>query len=525
MLPTIAMAARQCEISAAERALLLGKERPIVLLRRRQESTIARQVAPGQLTLGVMLPYTPLHELLLEPEPGFPIALIMTSGNRSEEPIAYTQEGARHQLRDIADAYLLHNRPIETRCDDSVTRVFRKSTYSLRRSRGFAPYPVQLAAPMPPVLAVGGELKNTFCLTRDHYAFVSHHIGNLQNYETLRAFEGAVAHYQSLFRTRPEVLAYDLHPDYLASRYALERAQNEGLPAVGVQHHHAHIAACMAESDYHGEEPVIGLAFDGTGYGPDGAIWGGEVLVANYTTYRRAFHLRYVPLPGGEAAVRAPWRTALAWLRQAGIEWSSDLPPVEFTSEQARSIVDRQLRLGLNTPATSSMGRLFDAVSSLMGIRQVVSYEAQAAMEMESQLSLAEKGAYTFALAGEEIDPRPVMAAIVDDMREGLGAPIISARFHNGLAQLVLEVCREIRARDALSTVALSGGVWQNMALLHGVLPLLEGDGFTVLIHQSVPTNDGGLSLGQAVVAGQTMAAVESGSDLVPAGRPLQVRE
>ncbi len=341
----------------------------------------------------------------------------------------------------------------------------------------------------------------------------------------MRAFEGAIEHYQSLFRTRPEVLAYDLHPDYLASRYALDRARADGLPAVGVQHHHAHIAACMAERGHMGEEPVIGLAFDGTGYGPDGAIWGGEVLLADFAGYRRAFHLHYVPLPGGEAAVREPWRMALVWLREAGVEWSPDLPPVAFSSRQARSIVDRQIRLGLNAPATSSMGRLFDAASSLMGIRHEVTYEAQAAMEMESRLSASENGAYPFELAGDEIDPRPAILAIAEDLSEGIRPGTMSARFHNGLAELVLQVCRTIRASEGLSTVAMSGGVWQNMALLQRAVPALESDGFTVLLHQSVPANDGGLSLGQAAVAGCAVTVGASGRGRVSATGVMEVRE
>lgn len=513
MVHSLEAAEEFCKLTKSEQKLLLSRERPIVLLQRILGSRLASEVAPGQHSLGMMLPYTPLHELLLEPEPGFPTALIMTSGNRSEEPIAHTVEGAREQLADIADAFLLHNRPIESRCDDSVIRTFRETIYPLRRARGYAPYPVALHSSVPSVLGVGGELKNTFCLTRDRSAFVSHHIGDLQNFETLQSFESAIEHYEELFRSEPEVLAYDLHPDYLATRYALERAQLEGLPTIGVQHHHAHIASCLAENGVPGTEPVIGLSFDGTGYGPDGAIWGGEVLVASLSGYRRVYHLPYVPLPGGEAAVKEPWRMALVWLREAGVDWSTDLPPVAFASQQARSIVERQLQIGLNAPPTSSMGRLFDAVSSLIGIRHRVTYEAQAAMEMETLVSEAVPDAYPFEMADGELDPRPAIRGIVEDLERGVSSSILATRFHNGLADLALQVCLAIRGEEKLTTVALSGGVWQNMALLRRTVTRLEEAGFDVLHHRQVPTNDGGLSLGQAAVAGHLMQIDPSATD------------
>ncbi len=491
---------QHCLIDAGSRELLESRERPIVILPRREGSTIAVDAAPGQGTLGMMLPYTPLHALLLEPGDDMPQVLVMTSGNLSEEPIATRNDQARVSLANLADAFLMHDREIRTRCDDSVYRSFRGVSYPARRARGFAPFPVHLPCETFPILAVGGELKNTFCCTRGEYAFVSQHIGDMENYETLQSFEEATTHFEDLFRIRPQAIAYDMHPDYMATRYALKRAQTEGLPAVGVQHHHGHIAACMAEHRLSGERSVIGVAFDGTGYGEDGAIWGGEFLLADYQGYRRLYHLAYVPLVGGEAAVRQPWRVALAWLRQSDQAWDDDLPPVGVATEEARETVLRQITLGLNSPMTSSMGRLFDAVSSLAGVRQSVNYEAQAAIELEACIDPDERGKYPVDVGDHTIDPTPMIDAIVADIRHGVSKEAISARFHNTMAEMVLDVCLRIRKDYRLSEVALSGGVWQNMAMLEHTVRLLEGSGFTVYIHRQVPTNDGGLALGQAVV-------------------------
>jgi hydrogenase maturation protein HypF len=449
----------------------------------------------------VMLPYTPLHELLLEPEEGYPTALVMTSGNLSEEPIATGNDEARQRLSDLADGFLLHNRPIRTRCDDSVVRNFDDGLYPLRRARGYAPYPVHLAWEGPSILAAGGELKNTFCLTRGRYAFLSHHIGDLENFETLGAYEDGIEHYKRLFRLEPELVAYDLHPDYMATRFAKSYAEGTGLPLIGVQHHHAHIAACMAE---HGLEPgsrSIGLSFDGTGYGEDGAIWGGELLYCGYEHFQRLSHLAYVPLPGGDQAARQPWRVALAWLRQAGLEWSEDLAPVGAASAAELGVIERMLETGLNSPMTSSMGRLFDAVSALCGIRQQVNYEAQAAIELEARLDPDQRGEYPFEMSEDQFDAGPAIRGIVEDLRAGISIASISARFHNGLVRTALELCRSARDRTNCEIVALSGGVWQNMALLTRTVDLLRADGFEVLIHRRVPANDGGLALGQAAVA------------------------
>lgn len=493
---------RQAQVGPSERNLLESIQRPVVLLQRKPGSTVAAVVAPGLNTLGFMLPYTPLHFLLLEPEPGFPEVLVMTSGNLSEEPIAYQDEDACTRLQTLADGFLLHNRPIHMRVDDSVAEIVDgDQPYLIRRARGYAPDPVQLSYDLPPVLAAGAELKNTFCLTRGKYAFLSQHIGDLENYETLQSFEEGVRHYQNLFRVQPELIACDLHPDYLASRAAAQRAEQENLPLVKVQHHHAHLAACLADNHYTKSDPVIGLILDGTGLGTDGAVWGGEVLVGGLEGYRRAYHLKYVPLPGGDLAVRKPARMALSHLWAAGLPWEEELPPVEALCFEERTALRVQLENKLNTPPTSSMGRLFDAASALISVRQVVNYEGQAAIELEALADPDENGSYPFDIQDGILDPAPLWEAMLADWRAGESAGTISARFHNAIADALLTICREIRSNAGTSTVALSGGVWQNRLLLHKTLERLRADRFTVLYHHRVPANDGGLALGQALIA------------------------
>jgi hydrogenase maturation protein HypF len=501
-----------CYVNEQERALLTSRERPIVLLRERQDSPISALVAPGITDLGVMLPYTPLHYLLLAP--GLPcVALVMTSGNYCEEPIATDNDEALERLSGLADAFLLHDREIHARCDDSVTRVFSRGGVELplRRSRGYAPYPVHLPFEAHQILAVGGELKNTFCLTKERYAFLSQHIGDMENYETLCSLEAMVEQLKRTFRVAPEIIAYDTHPAYLSTQYALRRAREEKL--VPVQHHHAHVAACMAENGLDGSRPVIGVAFDGTGYGTDGAIWGGEFLVADYAACRRAAHLAYVPLPGGDTAIRKPYRTALAHLRAAGVAWDETLAPVRAATPTELSVIARQIENGLNAASTSSMGRLFDAVAAIAGVRQVVTYEAQAAIELEMlvrEVDAAEEVAYDWEFeAGAddfeggalEIDAAPVIRAIVADVHAGTPVSVIAARFHNSVAAMVTQVCQALRDGEGLNEVVLSGGVWQNVTLLAKTLDLLWASGFTVYTHQVVPPNDGGLALGQAAVA------------------------
>ena len=514
MMPDIETIEQHCFVSDSERELLLSTARPIVLLKRKPESNIVEEVSPKQNWLGVMLPYTPLHYLLFNEHSLF-TALVMTSGNLSEEPIATNNDDARQRLSKLADAFLMHNRDIHIRCDDSVVRVFEErllimdsespSIYPIRRSRGYSPFPVKLPSEVPPLLAVGSELKNTFCITNKNYAFLSHHIGDMENYETLKSFEQGVEHFEKLFRVKPEAIAYDLHPNYLATRYALERAERDGIPTVAVQHHHAHIAACMAEHGLNGSHPVIGLSFDGTGYGEDGAIWGGEILVAEYKSYQRAYHLEYFPLPGGDAAIKRPARTALALLWSLGLEWDERLDSVaEFRAED-QIVLRTQLERKINTPMTSSMGRLFDAAAALAGVRQKVNYEGQAAIEFEALADSAEAGKYSFGLNQDQIQVRGVVEALIKDVMAGVHVSKISARFHNGLAECVREICLNIRSKTGIDEVALSGGVWQNITLLGRTLSLLKSSGFRVYIHREVPTNDGGLSLGQAVIAATRM--------------------
>ncbi|MEA2008938.1 MAG: carbamoyltransferase HypF [Chloroflexota bacterium] len=553
MMPNIETVKHYCHLNAQERDTLTSRERPIVLLAKRADSTISSQIAPGQNTLGVMLPYTPLHYLLFAqgeryPAPDLPYsALVMTSGNWSGEPIVTQNEDAREHLIHIADAFLFHNREIHVHCDDSVTRVANAHPYPLRRSRGYAPSPVLLSAAAPSLLATGAELKNTFCLTKDRYAFLGQHIGNLENYETLRTFERSITHFERLFRAKPEAIACDLHPNYLASNYARERAQRENLPLFEIQHHHAHIAACLAENNYPAEEPVIGVAFDGTGYGDDGAIWGGEFLIADYGGYHRAYHLDYVPLPGGDKAVREPWRVALATLHVLGLDWNPNLVPVLYAQRLGvdnpdyppLKILRRQLEEEINTPPTSSAGRLFDAVSALLGVCEKISYEAQAAIELEALADTDEEGLYPFGISSQKTGARPprfelqkprrsqaikdiransfgsknsdiigiapAIQAILSDLERGVPVPLISARFHNGLAKMVRDVCRKLRTEHNINTVALSGGVWQNTTLLERAISLLQEDDFNIYTHHKVPANDGGLALGQAVIAQQKL--------------------
>ena len=543
MMPDIETIARHCFVSDSERELLLSSARPIVLVKRKPESNIVPEVAPQQDWVGAMLPYTPLHYLLLDQgqhlhlrqmqmwtaddAKSFAVnrplsVLVMTSGNLSEEPIATGNEEARERLSSLADAFLMHNRDIHIRCDDSVVRVFDhgpssadreprssahrpQSTYPIRRSRGYSPFPVKLPMDAPQLLAAGSELKNTFCITNKNYAFLSHHIGDMENYETLRSFERGVEHFEKLFRVKPEAIAHDLHPNYLATRYALERAERESIPSIGVQHHHAHVAACMAEHGWDGTRPVIGVAFDGTGYGEDGAIWGSEILVADYRFYRRRFHLEYFPLPGGDAAVKKPARTALALLWSLGLDWNEELGPVaEFSSEE-QAVLQAQLEKKINTPVTSSMGRLFDAVAALAGVRQTVNYEGQAAIEFEALADPAAGEKYPFGLDQDQIRVRTAVETLLKDVMAGVHLSQISARFHNGLAACVVEMCSRIRSETGIDEVALSGGVWQNITLLGRTLSLLREDGFRVYIHREVPANDGGLSLGQAVIAAARM--------------------
>jgi hydrogenase maturation protein HypF len=494
-----------CEVGDAERALLRSPRRPIVLLRKRRPTPVAEDVAPGNPCLGVMLPYTPLHHLLMDAV-GTP--LVMTSGNRSDEPIAYRDDEARDKLAGLPDVFLVHNRPIHVRCEDSVTRLVAGQELPVRRSRGYAPQPIALPFACPrPILAVGGQLKGAFALGRGRQAFLSHHLGDLDDFEAQRAFVRDIALYEELFAIRPEAIACDLHPDYVSTRYAQERAAREGVPLCTVQHHHAHLASCMAENGL--SEPVIGVSFDGTGYGTDGAIWGGEFLVGDVRTWRRAAHLRYVGLPGGDRAIREPWRMALAHLTDAGAELpalTSPLSPVEVAT------VRRMLERGLNTPPTSSAGRLFDAVAALAGVRHRVSYEGQAAVELEARATDPYPDiAYPFSLdtSGSSIviDTRPLIGAVAADVVNGVAAARVARRFHTTMVEVIATVCGRLRQETGIGTVVLSGGVFANALLTAEAVRRLEEMGFRALRHRLVPPNDGGLCLGQLAVAAALLGA------------------
>lgn len=490
-------------LSAEEEKLLRSTQAPIVVLNLTERGrNLAKNVAPDQNTLGFMLPYTPLHYLLLEKATDYPEVLVMTSGNLSEEPIVTENEEALEKLGEIADAFLLHDRPIETRIDDSVVMLVKNQPYFIRRARGYAPSPIRLPFLTVPALAAGTHLKNTFALSRDRYAFISHHIGDLENQETLAAYTKAIDHYQEIFRIQPQLIAADLHPDYLATRYAQERASKEQLPMIQVQHHHAHISSCLAENGWKTDEPVIGLAFDGTGYGTDGAIWGGEVLVANYSGFDRRFQLEYAPLPGGDVSIRKPARLAVAYLHQFGLlEQAEDLAPYRFLDEVERQVLIHQVDSGFNTPLTSSMGRLFDAVAALIGLYQEINYEAQNAIRLEAIADPYESAAYEFPTQGRLILLKPLFEQILTDLHANLPQSTISAKFHNAVIHLALETSEQLRAETGINHVAISGGVWQNKRLINNFIPALEKAGFIPLWHHQVPTNDGGVALGQLLTA------------------------
>jgi hydrogenase maturation protein HypF len=488
-----------CEVTEEEEKLLQGVERPVVILRRKKISAVARAVAPYQDTLGTMLPYSPLHHLLLN---GPLKTLVMTSGNVSDEPISYNNEEAFHRLSKIADYFLFHNREIHMRCDDSVTRIFEGRPYILRRSRGYVPFPIKLSFPLSTILACGGELKNTFCLTRGNYAFMSHHIGDLENLETLTSFEEGIEHFKKLFYIEPEALAYDLHPDYLSTQYALSIPN---IPKIGVQHHHAHIVSAMVENGMEGD--VIGVALDGTGFGLDGTLWGGEFVKANLRDFDRLAHLKRVPMPGGSMAIKEPWRMAMVYLLEAFGKEASRLKIdlMKRINFQKWDILEKAIEKKVNAPLTSSMGRLFDAVSSLLSIRDEVHYEGQAAIELEKIADDGVKEAYLFCLREDEkpmaIDPTEMIRGIVHDLIEGAPTSKISGKFHQTISRIIVETCETIRSKEKLNRVVLSGGVFQNILLLSLVTEGLKRSGFAVYTHHLVPTNDGGISLGQAVVA------------------------
>jgi hydrogenase maturation protein HypF len=504
MVPDLPTARAIADVDEPSARLLSGPQRPIVLVPRRRDAPIADAVAPRNPDFGVMLAYAPLHALLfgLPGDDAGPPVLVMTSGNLGGEPICFTDDDALERLCHLADGWLMHDRAILVPCDDSVVRVVDGLELPIRRSRGYAPLPIALPVSVPPTMAVGADLKNTMAVADGRYAWLSQHIGDMDDLATLSAFDAAQRHLRELTAVEPELLVADVHPLYRSTAWAHRNAA--GRPVRTVQHHHAHIAAVMAEHGLDGSQPVLGFAFDGTGYGSDAAVWGGEVLLANYKGYQRLAQLKYVPLAGGDISVLRPYRMALAHLWAAGIPWEPALLPVAACPADEQRVLRHQLETGLGCVPTSSMGRLFDAVSSLAGIRHIADYEAQAAIELEGLSRGVDCGAsvYVFDVdrSGQTalIDPTPVVRAVVHDQREGVPAAMIGARFHCAVADLIVDLARE--ERDASQTIALSGGVFQNALLLQLAWKRLQANGFDVITHRFVPPNDGGIALGQLLV-------------------------
>jgi len=506
MAPSLAAATSLVSLSPVARDLLTCPARPVVLASRLSDAPVAAAVAPGAPELGVMLPYSPLHHLLL-----FDVraTLVMTSANVSDEPIAYRDDQVLDRLRGIADLFLVHDRPIQTRTDDSVVRAVPQAATAetipivtiLRRSRGYVPasLPLPGAGTPRPLLACGAELKNTFCLARGRRAWVSHHIGDLENYETLRSFTEGIAHFGALFAVEPEIVAHDLHPEYLSTKFALDL---DGVELIGIQHHHAHLAACLAE---HGETgPALGAIFDGTGYGLDGTVWGGELLLGDTRSFRRVGSLLPVALPGGERAIKQPWRMACSWL-SAAVEGEPQLPAslADRVAPRAWAQVQRLAATGTAAPATTSMGRLFDAVAALAGIRAEINYEGQAAIELEAACDPSERGSYPIAVTGAPlvIDPRETIRAVAADVAGGESAGAIARRFHRAIARATAQACVELAGAHGIELVVLSGGVFQSRLLLESVWSLLTDAGLRVLVPERLPVNDGGIAYGQAAVA------------------------
>jgi hydrogenase maturation protein HypF len=512
MVADLDTAAKYARLEPEEAQLLASPQRPIVLLRKFDVTGLAQGVAPENPDLGIMLAYSPLHLLLVRPDEVW----VMTSGNLADEPICYENADALTRLSSICDGFLVHDRLIETVCDDSVVRVYRSRPLPIRRSRGYCPLPIEVRSTNLDdnsicALAVGGEIKTTVCLTIGTQAILGQHLGDTGNQETLLALEHSVDHLLELYGAKPDVIVADAHPDYLSAAWARKKATQWGVPWITVQHHHAHAISLSAE---HGldNEPLIACVFDGTGFGPDGAIWGGEWLIASPQEYRRFARLEYTALPGGDAAIRRPAKTALAQLFHYGLEWDERLPCVQALSNAERKLLKQQLQNRFHAPSTSSMGRLFDCVASLCGVRQRVHYEGQAAIELEvlaATLLSSEQDAdrndpaYPSDWQRREAwvwNYRDMMLAMIGDQLAGIGADQIAARFHATLAEATTEICKKAREETSINTVGLSGGVFQNVLLTELTNTLLERDGFRVLTHRQVPPNDGGLALGQAVI-------------------------
>jgi hydrogenase maturation protein HypF len=489
-----------CEVNQKEENVLTGMQRPVVLLKKRAVKFIAEEIAPHQQYLGVMLPYSPLHHLLLEKSG---LVLVMTSGNISSEPIVYKDEEAVDRLQNIADFFIMHNREIHIRTDDSVCRIWQKKEMLLRRSRGYAPHPLLINKEFRShILACGADLKNVFCLSRGNQVYMSHHIGDLDNIETLTSFEKGISHFKRMFDIKPDLVAYDLHPEYLCSKYAHSLMD---IKTIGIQHHHAHIVSCMADNEIN--EQVIGIAFDGTGYGVDGNIWGGEFLVCDYDKFQRMAHFEYFPLPGGDKAIVKPWRIAASLLsRIYGDDMMKlDIDFIKLLDRDKWNIIRNMIEKNINSPLTSSMGRIFDLVSALLCVRGEIYYEGQAAIELEMIADYHETGEYAYASESSEgikiIQIDRIVRDIINDIENRESSGLISARFHNTIARIALDMSIYIRDSKGINNVALSGGVFQNMFLLNRIYDLLKSKDFNVYTHQRVPTNDGGIALGQAVIA------------------------
>ncbi|MGV7223461.1 MAG: carbamoyltransferase HypF [Nitrospinales bacterium] len=482
--------------------LLSSIQRPIVLLKKRNPNSLSKGIAPRNKYFGVMLPYTPLHYLLLKDRFR---ALVMTSGNMSDEPIAIDNFDAFEQLSSVADYFLVHNRDIYLRTDDSIVKRSAGSTRLIRRSRGYVPTPIILKKSLPQVLACGPELKNTICLTKDRKAFLSQHIGDLKNISTYTFFKSTIEHLKRVLGVDPQIVSHDLHPDYLSTRYARDL---HNVTKIAVQHHHAHIVSCMAENLI--DSPVIGLAFDGTGYGTDGKIWGGEILVTEYDKFERVAHLSYIPMPGGSSAIKEPWRMAVSYLYDAYKDklWDLNLSLFNQISEQKIKIVIEMISKNLNSPVTSSLGRLFDGVSGILGIRSYCNFEGQAAMELEMLGDENIQATYDYNWTSGEvyrIELKPVICGIVEDIEKGIPCSIISGKFHRTIASMFSRLCIIVRKDRGINEVVLSGGVFQNSFLLTVMTQTLERQGFKVYSHLRIPTNDGGIALGQALVAAHTV--------------------
>ncbi|MCX7708297.1 MAG: carbamoyltransferase HypF [Clostridia bacterium] len=508
---------KYCRLNDLEKRLLLSWKRPVVLLQRNEESSLPLDsISSDNQMLGMMLPYTPLHHLLFEQSLDI---LVMTSGNKSGEPIYYKDDEAFSGLKGVADCFLMNDREIFIRTDDSVTSVFRDKEYIVRRSRGYVPFPLDISGigsekmksmgenikssgEFPGILACGGELKNTFCIVKNGRAFMSHHIGDLENLETLKSFEDGIAHFQNIFTVKPEIVVHDAHPEYLSTKYARNL---EEVTLISVQHHRAHVAACMAENGV--DQPVIGIAFDGTGYGDDGCIWGGEFFTGDYSGFNREAALRYIPLPGGELSIKEPWRMAFSYLYQcfgdAALETPVDF--IKAIGPLKLQMVKHQIDRSINSPLTSSMGRLFDAVSALLGLCSVITYEGEAAIKLEKVCDLNSALWYPCEIRELEsglleINTGDIIKAVITDILNRADVSSISGRFHRTVVNIIIEVCKKLREKRGINAAALSGGVFQNRVLLEWAVDALEKEGFTVYTHSNVPANDGGLALGQAAI-------------------------